>query len=87
MQYLLLQRGDGGHVLRMYMMPDTPLQRRERIVSEVISIQAVNPAQQQFDLNLLKLLLASRTCNLLFVSPFHSCHIISTPLIIAVVPD
>ncbi|MNB84894.1 hypothetical protein D3C75_317760 [compost metagenome] len=74
MQNLLLKRGYGRYILGMDMMPDTPLQRRQRIVSEIISVQAVHTAEQKFNFDLLQLLPASRIPRLFIISPFHRCH-------------
>ncbi|MNG31619.1 hypothetical protein D3C84_1174530 [compost metagenome] len=74
MQYLLLQCGYRRHILCMYVMPDATFQGRQRIVPEVISIEAVYTAEKQFYLNLLQLLSGGGLDHLLFVPAFHRCH-------------
>ncbi|MNC41723.1 hypothetical protein D3C75_905000 [compost metagenome] len=87
MQYLLLQCGYSTHILRMYMMPDTPLQGGQRIVPEIISIKAVYTAEKQFYFDLLKLLSGGGLRRLIFIPAFHRCHCYQGSLAPAVFPD
>ena len=52
-QHLLLQAGDGGEAFLADHVPDPAPQRRHRVVAEVVSVLAVDPLQQQADLDVL----------------------------------